>query len=495
MAIVDVLYEWLSTGPTPECDHILGAALERAETPDHERISEILFSRANIAAWGALIGQYDRLDVTHRVALQSDDHLWRSGISGAFKHTSVTARCAALNALAERPSIKLAYLIPHALRDPAARVRDVAVQAFRRIADQAWNSTEAHGDDAAGREVAADRAQFVQTLQGLLRTYDRHHRVEIIEVCLWFADELGGTFWEALENTRTRLSRVVEEHLDRWSGPRLIRFLLLALTRSDWRLSALRLLRTLQGGETGIALLRSAALLDNPEIGRAIVKINKTNWYEYFDGSMSRIPVALRLSAPAFIARCGLDQSDKLALLTEWLRGSDAAIRRATVYALSEMDLPAAQSALEEISGVKNADGAFARWYLAGRRGAVRKDVSSIPSSAPARPMPQQVTAAPVDPSLKPGDFWQACRKASGPSRYDAIELIRNNIGEWVDRISMYSRSPDAADRLLVLQICERADLLARFAPDLQPLLTDATPVVRNLATRILKQSQPVTTS
>ncbi|MBL8880609.1 MAG: hypothetical protein JNG88_15970, partial [Phycisphaerales bacterium] len=484
MAAVDALYHWLLNGPTPDCDHILGAALDRAEPEDFGRLTRTLIARPNIAAWSALLAHYERLDASLRSTLQSDDHLWRSGVAGAFKHASANSRSGALTALAEKPSIKLAYLIPHALRDQAGRVRDAAVQAFRRIADQVWNSTDIPADEVGVREAAADRAQFIQTLQGLLRTFDRHHRVEVVEVCLWFADELGAGLWETLENSRMRLNRVVEEHLERWNGPRLVRFLLLALTRADWRLIALRHIRALEGPETGLALLRCARLLENDEIARAIANTRISGWFKYFDAGMSRVPPGLRAAAPAFIARMGLDEREKISLLSSWLDSAEAAVRAATIYALARMETQAAISLLDRVVE-ENRDGAtFAKWYLSGRRGAIRK-----PSAAAKRPAEIQRAKANMDmDDVSPAAVWQRYRAFTGAERYDAIENIRSNIADWSDRISMYSRSPDPADRLLVLQICERADLLARFAADLRPLISDATPVVRNLAMRLLAQ-------
>lgn len=485
MAIVDALNDWLSNGPTPDCDHILGAALDLAEPGDFERLCRTLMGRSNIAAWSALIAHYERLDPEQRALLQTDDHLWRSGVAGAFKNAAATSRHSAMEALGERPSIKLAYLIPHALRDQASRVRDAAVQAFRRIADQVWNSNEPTDDEAAGRDAAADRSQFIQTLQGLLRTYDRHHRVEVVEVCLWFADELGAGLWESLENSRTRLNRMVMEHLDRWNGPRLIRFLLLALTRADWRLTALRYLRALESPETGLALLRSMRLLENDEIGRAVANIRISSWFRYFDAAMSRVPVGLRVAAPAFIARVGLDDEEKLSLLSSWLESKDAAVRSATIYALAGFETPAAISLLDRVAGEHRSGATFAKWYLAGRRGSVRKQ-RPIQTRPVAIEPPAGVNFDAED--ANPSAVWQRCRAASGPDRYDGIELIRRDIDAWADRLSMYSRSPDPADRLLVLQVCEKPEVLARFAADLRPLLADATPVVRNLAARLFAQ-------
>lgn len=393
MAAVDALIDWLTGGPTPDCDQILGAALEHATPPDFDRFADVLFSRNNIAAWASLIAHYDRLDAARRRQLQQNDSLWRSGIAGAFKFSG-SARLAALSALIERPSIKLAYLIPHALRDSTGRCRDAAVQAFRRIAETVWLDTNQPPDAAASREAAADRTQFLQTLQGLLRTFDRHHRVEVIEICLWFADELGGTLWETLENPRSRLSRVVQEHLERWNGPQLLRFLLTALTRQNWRLPALRMLRNLEGPEVGVALLRCAALLENPEIGRAIANIRKESWYACFDTTLDRVPVSLRPIAPWLLVRSGLEDSAKLRLLSEWANGRDERVGRSAVYALASIGSAEAIVALAQIARGAGVGATFAKWYLSGRTRAVAGGDRSTGAESLHRPSMVAVSSA-----------------------------------------------------------------------------------------------------
>lgn len=367
MASVDTLIDWLANGPTPDCDQILGAALEHAQGPDFDRFVSLLFSRNTIAAWAALIANYDRLDASRRQELQQNESLWRSGIAGAFKQ-STAARLAALTALADQPSVKLAYLIPHALRDSAGRCRDAAAQAFRRIAETAWLSAEQPQDAVAAREAAADRAQFLQTLQGLLRTFDRHHRVELVEVCLWFADELGSVLWEILENPRTRLNRVVQEHLERWNGPKLLKFLLTALTRSDWRLPVLRMLRVLEGPEVGLALLRCAGLLENPEIGRAVANLRKSGWYSCLDSTLDRVPQELRPLAPWLLLRAGLEDAAKLRLLSQWAEGQEESVRRAAVYALARIESAEAVLKLAHLARGDGPKATFAKWYLSGRK-------------------------------------------------------------------------------------------------------------------------------
>ncbi|MFQ5807957.1 MAG: hypothetical protein ACE5I3_16045, partial [Phycisphaerae bacterium] len=61
MRLVDRLYDWLSQGPTPDCDRIFAAALPHAEPAWSERIVRILLKRGQEASWAALIGRYDQL--------------------------------------------------------------------------------------------------------------------------------------------------------------------------------------------------------------------------------------------------------------------------------------------------------------------------------------------------------------------------------------------------------------------------------------------------
>lgn len=493
MRLVDRLYDWISLGPTPDCDQILAAALTHAEPAWSERIIRVLLGRGHSASWAALIGRYSALAPDIRDQLHERPDRMQTGIALALKSFSPDVRVNALHALDAHPSPRMAYVLPHAIRDPTPRVRNLASQVLRRLVDDFLEqpSPAARTDDTLPSARETSRHQLALAIQEALGAFDLHRRPEVLEVALWFARDLGNALWKQLCARRSRAGAVAGENLLAWNSPRLAHFLVCALGRPEWRDRAARRLRNWKTAEQVSALLHESALLDDAEIRDHLNAVQNPKWFTECEGELEP---ELRTLAPRWVCHAGYRDTDRTDLLTRWLDGDDPRVHEAVVYALAEADTPSARALLKRVGASDSAHAAFARWStLALDTDLVRSKAVNSPASEGENGNEGQAMNAPAFESdrFEEADahctmLWQACRRTQPSARGDLIAALRDHAEVWSPRLRSLLRSPDPRDRILVLQIVGIERLAPRFRCDLEPLRDDPIEGIRELAGTLL---------
>lgn len=368
MSKVETLYRWLAGDVGPAANEILAAALAHAEPPYAERIAGILLTRRHETAWAGLVGAFDRLAPGHQQRVVAQADLLRLGLAGALKSGREQARLNALTLLIECPYPQLAYLIADALRDPATQVREAAAAALRRCAEHVLASAEVNVAPA-GRptaEAVAERTGLVQGLREALRTYTLHGRRELLESCLWFAKDLGGSLWEALAVRHLRCGRLVANHLAEWNHPRLAGFLLLGLAHPEWRQTVLEMLDSWQTRDQFIAILGHSDLLADPQVRRGVQHLKRPRWLAAGGPTLSDLPPAARARVPHWVCYLGFSDRERLLLLHAWQTSPLPEVQRAAVYALAVLNTPEAVRILTDVAARECPLATFAKWFLTG---------------------------------------------------------------------------------------------------------------------------------
>jgi hypothetical protein len=221
---------------------------------------------------------------------------------------------------------------------------------------------------AAGAELTAARGELVRALKEALRTFDVHERPEVVELCLWFAKELGDALWKALANQQTPCWRVVEHHLRSWGSPRIAGFLLLGLAQTAWRSTALRTLQSWSERVHMIALMRNSDLLVNPEVRRALGHLKHPRWFTVNGAKLAMLPRDVRAQLPYWVCHLGFTDAERMHCLGTWQDSSIPELHRSAVYALAWLDTPKAAELLKDVASRPCPMNQFARWYLLGKR-------------------------------------------------------------------------------------------------------------------------------
>ncbi|MBN2446064.1 MAG: hypothetical protein JXO22_05040 [Phycisphaerae bacterium] len=487
MAMVEQLYQWLEAGPAPGCDRVLSAALEHAEPPYAARIHQILATRGNPVSWAALAGDYERVCPELQQQLTTDGDRLRLAIAEAVRLPTETARLGALAVLAQHPTPHSTVALSDALRDNSRAVCEAAARLLEHIvADFVDQHGSVPGSNrAAPAHIQLARQQVIRALTEALRSFETHWRVEPIQAALWYARELGNELWIILNKPRTRLREIIQERLPKWDGPRMAGFLLTALRDPAWAAAAEGLLVQWSQPVEIAALLQHSDLLNDPEYRARLADLKHPAWFHDIDRYILQLPPGLRVMVPRWVCAVGMKESERTAFLSRWLHKGCPLLRRASVYALADLNLPETPRRLEEIAAGNDAAATFARWWLCDREHRARH--RPAPSDA------QASTCAPVqlaerEESAEFALMWRVVRCAPTKQTGILLEALRINIDAWSNHVVGKLRSEDPRDRLLALRTLATNEYAPRFKRELQALLHDQVVVIRELA-RTLMQS------
>lgn len=484
MALVDRLFRWLADGPTPAADAILGAALVQAEPEYYARLSDLLRQRDTDAAWAGLIGTFERWSAAQRESMREPSAQMRSGLGAALRSSIPTCRVNALAAFGAFPQYSLTYLLADALRDGSARVREVAAETLVAVAaGVSRDDSGAPTDGEAGAVPIADRREVAAALREALRTFELHHRVEILRACLWLARDLGEPLWAALSSPRSPCGLLVSDRLAGWNEPRLASFLLLALPRLEWRPIVQRQLAGWRAPAEVVALLRQSDLLADAQVRQNLRYVRRPAWFSARAADVLELPPELRAVGPRWACYLGFSEEERLDLLSGWLRVPDEEVQRAAVYALAALGSPAALSVLEQIAAEATIIATFARWYLRGREQSVTSGAGS--PSSPSGIEDESRTAARVGGS-EFSQLWGLCRRAWPDINDRVVAILRENADLWHWRLVACLRSADPRERLLTLRVLDSPALAARFRGELSATAGDSVEAVRRAAGALL---------
>lgn len=485
---VDQLYSYLAAGPTPDCDHILSAGLDHAEPAWQTRIIDVLSQRGHDASLAALIAAFDRLpDHNKQNLLAAPDRL-PAALGLALKTRREPGRLNALTVFEMQMPYRQAYLLPDALRDPSAAVRARAAGVLRGMAAGFLTLPRPLESETAAREAyRTERRQLAQAAAETFRTFELHHRVEALEVALWFAADVGEPLWSMLANHRARAGVVVAERIDDWTHPSMAWFLVRSLKEQSWKHIAVRMLSGFDTPQHLIELMHCAPLLGDTEIAKQLAGIKTMKCLAAIREGLSALPEALRPLAPRWIATLGIPAADKVRRLSNYMRSPDPHVHRAAIYALANLDDDDAVAILRRLSVSSAPLAVFARWVTAARdAGLVRPEAAGAESRAATK---AQRAELPIDPQLDK-DFaplWQACRRTTPTHRGELIETIREHLDVWKRRLRACFQSPDPRDRILALQIVSTPDLALQYRKDIQNLSDDQVEGIRRLAATLLR--------
>jgi hypothetical protein len=361
MQKVDVLYKWLAGLNSPDADLIVAAALEHAEAEYLPRLAALLLNRRRDTAWAGLLANHERLGPDVRAQLLADEPLRRAALAAALRGHSSRIRASVLTYLGQHPCAAVSYHVADALRDSSQRVRELAAWVLRCTASTILAASGEALEPAQAAQLAADRTALVAALRQTLRTFELHHRTEVLEICLWFTRDLGPSLWESLSLKRAHSAYVVRETLELWNNPRLAAFLLLALDQPAWRTQALSMLRAWRHPAHALAMLAESDLLTQPGVRDNLRAVDGYAWLSALGPSLNTAPVALQAQVPRWICALGFGEPERFQLLSCCLASPVNEVRTATVTALLQLNTAAARAVLVDAAAQPGPVGEFVR--------------------------------------------------------------------------------------------------------------------------------------
>ncbi len=368
MPLADRLYRWLAQSSESGLDAALGEALAHAEPDWFEKIVQVLLGRDNESSWTALISRFELLPESARKQLFAQPARRQAAVAHALRSSDATTRQNALQAVELDPSAHLAYLLPDTLQDPMPHVRDAAARVFRSLAAQ---FADPRKEPSAGDEHVADRRRVASAVQEALSRFEVHHRLEVIEAALWYANEIGAPLWDALASHRVKAGQIVHDQLEHWASPRLAGFLLAALKHAQWHEMAVAALKRWHTPQELAGLLDRTVLLSDREIAAQIATVREPQWFSKAGKGLSEIPAALRPNAVRWVLGTALSEQQRLDLFAEWLEHGDRDLRCYTLFGLALLEHTDVPHALRRAVRLRNPLASYAHWMLMSLRGSV----------------------------------------------------------------------------------------------------------------------------
>ena len=489
MARVERLYDWLTALEEPEVDRALAFALEQAESPFFERMVRILIARNQPGSWSALVGSFDRLTEDVQKELTADRERLRNAIIGAVKLPSPTARLQAVRLLRRFPFPQLAYVLSDALRDSHRPVAEMAARQLHSVAKQFLMR---YGADAS-KDALSDtpnvgfaRTQLTTALADAVKTFPQHYRLEPVQAALWFVRDLGPKIWEPLNERRSRLREAVVEHLRRWDDPSLAAFLLNGIKQKAWNGTVTPLLSGWNTRPHLEAILDQSHMLNDPEFLERLAKLRDPNWFDHVDRYLGDLSLDHRRELPRWVFAVGLSVSERAGLLTRFLHRNCPVLRRACVYAMAALQVPEVTHRIQQVGTSDAVMSAFARWWSAGNE--LNLELAPRPSAGRHGNIERRAASRRHQTDQMLFDLmWQLCQRLTLREASGLLALLRENMEIWGPIAILKLRAGAPRERILALHVFATEALACQYKLELQCLLSDQLPAIRDLVRTLLQ--------
>ncbi|MBI4579831.1 MAG: HEAT repeat domain-containing protein [Planctomycetes bacterium] len=352
MAAGRSVFDMLRVDPDPAADAALLSALEGADLATAQAVVETLLTRNRKQGLLGLVQSFHLLDEAMRQSILIE---WER-LFGVLREASQSrldqTRLNVLDIIRRARIYRAAYLVEVALRHRSSQVRLAAANTLCRLADELIQTVPVPiGDaDLAGlapdevrqrtRDLEAhveDRRQLVAAIDAALASFDLHSQPQVVEVALWFFDELSLAFWPLMTAPGSRVAQAAIRFLGRGMSPRLVPFAMAALHFSEFRPHVLRALA--EG--TNVAFLEEwlcqSWRLAQPKLARAAAGVRDLACAAKHGGQLLDLPPRSQRHLARWLACTGLAPSYKIELFQELIHRGHGDLRRSALWALTTL--------------------------------------------------------------------------------------------------------------------------------------------------------------
>lgn len=490
-----VIFEVLKAADTSAADQALAAALARVEGETARQAVETLLARRTREGFVALVACWHRLEPALRELVMAQADQMFSVLREAFAAFEEQTRVNVIEIIHRGKFYRATYLLDSGARDRVSAVRGAAVKAVHAMTDELLGAAptralepgvqidpaELHRQMLELENYQEDRRQLAAAVDAVLTSFDLHQDVGVVEAAMWLVDDLGPRLWKALLIPGSRVIRAAQGLLGRRRDPRLIPFMMQALTYSEFRPIVAQTLATCTDAVFLEGWLRESWRLVQHKSARALGALRDLGCTH----NQLLDVVCLPDDAQRHFVRCvlatGMSDEVKVEVIREMLRRGQPAGRRAALWALVGLHNPHATSVLRSIAAESNVEYAtIARRELARRRPLdypLNTLTRAVAKSSRGAAEPERMTAV---------VYWLAFDRLSEAEKIkQGKELLadgrlpRETISGWLN-------SPEPGDRVRALRVVTVLDLAADFEEHIYRLCRDAHAEVRSTAVAAL---------
>jgi hypothetical protein len=283
MSLNTQVLEILQVSENAYADDALVEGLARTDPACHQAIVDVVLGRNGTTGLVGLITHYHQLDtkLQNRVREQSDQLF--GVLRRCVKARETQTRHNAIDLVGRIGSYRSAYLLPLALHDRSADIRQRAAEILRELADRYFRqeriTLEVLASEPADEgeqftvqayslaRLAEERSYLVSAIDEAVNGYEVHRRAEVAETVVWFAEHLSDTLWRAIASRLSSCGRAIAELIQTATDPRIVPFVYQAFTHQDLRAAAIRVVSE----QRNEAFMREFVARDrgNPDSGLA----------------------------------------------------------------------------------------------------------------------------------------------------------------------------------------------------------------------------------
>ena len=329
------IVEILQASENGSADDALVVGLSRAEPERQAGIVEALIARGTKTGLAGIVANFHRLDKPLKRTVLENSSLLFTALRSCVKTRDQQARENTIELTGLIGSYRLAYLLSLALRDSTGSIRQRAAQVLRELADRYFRQEKVTlevlcdetVDDPKHASVQAfslarlaeERSYLISAIDEAVNNYDIHHRPEVAETVVWFAEHLSESLWKAVASRLGGCGRAVTELAQSSADPRTVPFMYEALHRQDLRPTVARAI----AAQTDTAYMREfvrwSFLLADPRIRRGAVAVRSLAWLSSGGQPILDLEPSLYPRAVDLIMATGMADERKVAICRDLL--------------------------------------------------------------------------------------------------------------------------------------------------------------------------------
>lgn len=492
--------DFLRTAEDPAADDAIVAALEIVPPDAHAPLIELLISRNTEEGLKGVVELFDQLESSARAKIVGSTGRLFATLRASIRSSKNQTRLNALQIIRRSENPRLAYLAALAIYDGAVKIRAEAAVTLREMSLQHLSNhvqTTAilrDADDEEGtlartivatvRLIIEERQYLLSAMQDALANFESHHRPEVLEAAMLFADQLEEQLFTKNALSRGKLTQAMLDILGEHLPKKFVPFLYVALKYPELRRRIVDLLSTCRDPELFAEFIRQRWLASDPGIRKGLYQIRSLEWLgDGFEPSFT-LPPDVAAAAPGWVLALGIPMEQKVSVLLNFLLIDNADANRAAAWALCQIDAPAAtiglQSALEHEDHEVRELAARELDFRQRRETTVRTPLGGN------RPPEWSELIESAGLSEEFDDLWLNFERIS-PTRARAagkraIEFIPGLSVQIQNKLTCNM----AIDRIRALRLIMALELAEHFKREIFAVTNDPTPEVRATAVRAL---------
>lgn len=489
------VFEILRNDPDPAADVALLSALDGADLATAGAIVETLLTRNTREGLHGLVQAFHHLDDTLKQMVLVEWERLFSVLRECSQARSDRVRLNMLEMIRRACIYRAAYLVEGALRQRAMQVRQAAANTLAFLAEELLRAAPVpvRGSDLQAltpaelrdcmldlESHAEDRRQLVAALESAVASYDIHGQAQVVEVSLWFLDDMSPACWSLLTTPGSRVAQVAARCITPTMSPRLVPFAMAALNFSEFRPHVAKAMAT---GPDSLFLeewLRQSWRLAQPKIARGMSGLKELACAANHGWDLLQMPPRAQRHLSRWIHSVGLPQPERIDLLREALRHGCREASRSALWVLTTLSDRYVDEILWSVEDPEDPEIAqIARRELA-RRCPMELPISEL--IAPRADWDALQQSDRVRPAMTFERYWAAFDHLSEEQRVQAGHDAFKSTPLAQSVLARKMGESNPLERVRALRIISTLGLAQRFEERLYQMCHDPVPQVRSAA-------------